>query len=69
MDIEFQTYYSKFLIIMFDMKEELLKAHEIMKERSRTIYPMKVTPYSSCKVVFVDIFGIRWEIMTKRTEQ
>ena len=28
----------------------------------------EVIPYSSCRVVFVDRFGIRWRIMTEQTE-
>lgn len=66
-DIEFQTCYSNFLMIMYDTKEEVQKAYEIMKEGSKTIYPMEATPYSSCRVVFVDKFGIRWGIMTEQT--
>ena len=68
-DIEFQTCYSNFLTIMFDTKEEVQQAYEVMKERSKTIYPMEATPYSSCRVVFVDKFGIRWGIMTEQTER
>ncbi len=34
-DIEFQTCYSNFLTIMFDTKEEVIRAYEIMKEGSR----------------------------------
>lgn len=69
MDIEFQTCYSNFLTIMFDTKEEVQQAYDIMKEGSKTIYPMDATPYSSCRVVFVDKFGIRWGIMTEQTER
>lgn len=29
----------------------------------------EVIPYSSCRVVFVDRFGIRWGIMTEQTER
>lgn len=29
----------------------------------------EATPYSSCRVVFVDKFGIRWGIMTEQTER
>ncbi len=36
MDIEFQTCYSNFLTIMFDTKEEVQQAYEIMKEGSKT---------------------------------
>ena len=59
-DIEFQTCYSNFLTIMFDTKEEVQQAYELMKEGSKTIYPMEATSYSACRVVFVDKFGIRW---------
>ena len=68
-DIEFQTCYSNFLTVMFDTKEEVKRAYEIMKEGSKTIYPMEATFYSSCRVVFVDKFGIRWGIMTEQTER
>lgn len=68
-DIEFQTCYSNFLTVMFDTKEEVQRAYEVMKEGSQTIYPMEATPYSSCRVVFVDKFGIRWGIMTEHTER
>ena len=30
---------------------------------------MEATPYSSCRVVFIDKFGIRWGIMTEQTER
>ena len=68
-DIEFQTCYSNFITVMYDTKEEVLKAYEIMKEGSKTIYQLEATSYSSCRVVFVDKFGIRWGIMTEQTEQ
>ena len=68
-DIDFTTCYSNFLTIMYDTKEEVQRAYEIMKEGSTTIYKMEATPYSSCRVVFVDKFGIRWGIMTEQTER
>lgn len=68
-DLEFQTCYSNFLTVMFDTKEEVQRAYELMKDGSQTIYPMEATPYSSCRVVFVDRFGIRWGIMTEQTER
>lgn len=68
-DIAFQTCYSNFLTMMFDTKEEVRQAYEIMKEGSTTIYPMEATTYSSCRVVFVDRFGIRWGLMTEQTER
>lgn len=67
-DIAFTTCYSNFLTIMYDTKEEVQRAYEILKDGSTTIYPMAATPYSSCRVVFVDRFGIRWGIMTEKTE-
>ena len=67
-DIEFTICYSNFLTIMYDTKEEVQRAYEIMKEGSKTLYKMEATPYSSCRVVFVDKFGIRWGIMTEQTE-
>lgn len=68
-DINFSTCYSNFLTIMYDTKEEVQRAYEIMKEGSKTIYKMEATLYSSCRVVFVDKFGIRWGIMTEQTER
>ena len=68
-DIEFQTCYSNFLTIMYDTKEEVQRGYEVLKDGSTTIYPMEATPYSSCRVVFVDNFGIRWGIMTEQTER
>lgn len=68
-DIEFQVCYSNFPTIIYDTKEEVQRAYEIMKEGSKTIYGMEATPYSSCRVVFVAKFGIRWGIMTEQTER
>lgn len=67
-DMEFQTCYSNFLTIMYDTKEEVQIAYEVMKEGSKTIYPMEATSYSACRVVFVDKFGIRWGIMTEQKD-
>ena len=68
-DLEFGVCYSNFLTMMYDTKEQVQHAYGIMKEGSTTIYPMEATPYSSCRVVFVDRFGIRWGIMTEQTER
>ena len=68
-DIALPVCYSNFLTIMYDTKEEVQRAYEIMKEGSNTIYKMEATPYSSCRVVFIDKFGIRWGIMTEQTER
>nr|MBR4281900.1 VOC family protein [Clostridia bacterium] len=66
-DIQFQTCYSNFLTLMYDTKEEVQAAYAVLQEGSTAIYPMAATPYSSCRVVFVDKFGIRWGIMTEQT--
>ena len=42
------------------------RAYEIMKEGSKTIYQPETTQHSSCRVVLIDIFEIRWGIMTKQ---
>lgn len=68
-DIVFTTCYSNFLTIMYDTKEDVQRAYAVMEPGSTTIYPMEATPYSSCRVVFVDRFGIRWGIMTEQTER
>lgn len=68
-DIEFQTCYSNFLTLMFDTANEVRHAYALMEEGSTTIYPIGATPYSACRVVFVDKFGIRWGIMTEQTER
>ena len=68
-DMELGVCYSNFLTMMYDTKEQVQHAYGIMKEGSTTIYPMEATPYSSCRVVFVDRFGIRWGIMTEGTDK
>lgn len=61
-DLEFQTCYSNFLTIMYDTKEEVQRAYEIMKEGSKTIYQMEATPYSSCRVVLSTSLGFAGEL-------
>ena len=68
-DLPLGVCYSNFLTMMCDTKEEVQRAYAVMQEGSKTIYPMEATPYSSCRVVFVDRFGIRWGIMTEQTER
>ncbi len=64
-EMEAQTCHSNSLTVIYDTEEEVRRAYEVMKEGSRTIYPLETTSYSSCHVVFVDRFGIRWAIMTE----
>lgn len=54
---------------MVDTKEEVQRAYDVLKEGSQTIYPMEATPFSACRVVFLDRFGMRWGIMTEQTER
>ena len=65
-DIDFTTCYTNFLTVMYDTKEEDERAYEVLREGSQTIYPIQETSYSTCRVVFVDKFGIRWGIMTEK---
>lgn len=65
-DVPFATCYSSFVTVMFDTSEEVEYAYDILKEKSITIYSLKRTSYSTCRVVFIDQFGIRWGLMTKR---
>lgn len=45
----------QFITIMYDTKEEVRRAYEIMKEGSKTIYKMEATPYSSFGVNVFDV--------------
>lgn len=69
LDVPFQTSLSLSLTITFDTKEEVLKAYDVLKEGSTTIYPVHSSTYSSCIVVFIDKFGFRWGLMTEQTER
>ena len=68
-DIDLPVCCSNFLTIMYDTAAEVRRAYAVLQEGSRTIYPLEATPYSACRVVFVDRFGIRWGIMTERKEE
>lgn len=65
-DLALGVCYSNFLTVMLDSAEEVRRAYALMERGSTTIYPIASTPYSACRVVFVDRFGIRWGIMTER---
>lgn len=64
-DIEFTTCYTNFLTVIFDTSEEVVRAYDLMKEGSTTIYPLMPTAFCPLRVVFVDRFGIRWGLMTE----
>lgn len=63
-DMDTPVCHANFLTVMCNTKEEVQRAYDIMKEGSTTVYEMCSTWYSSCRVSFVDRFGIRWGIMT-----
>ena len=65
-DIVFTTCYSNFLTLMFDTADEVRRAYAALEAGSTAIYPIGATPYSACRVVFVDRFGIRWGLMTEQ---
>lgn len=69
MDVELVKNTALSLTVTFDTKDEVKKAYDILKEDSKTIYPIHSTTYSSCIVVFIDKFGFRWGLMTEQTER
>lgn len=46
-----------------------LRKHWSLFPGGEIINQMEAVPYISCRVVFVDKFGIRWGIMTEQTER
>lgn len=64
-DVPFQPTASLSLTVIFDTKEDLLHAYEIMKQGGSIIYPVQSTSYCSCFVSFFDRFGFRWVLMTE----
>ena len=69
MDVDLVKSTSLSLTVSFDTKEEVVKAYEVLKEGSTTIYPIHSTTYSSCMVTFIDKFGFCWGLMTEQTER
>ena len=45
---------------------EAIRAYAALEAGSTAIYPIGATPYSACRVVFVDRFGIRWGLITEQ---
>lgn len=68
-DMPFAASISLSLTVTFDTKEEVRHAYDVLKDNSTSIYPMQSTSYSSCMVVFIDMFGFRWGLMTEQTER
>ena len=48
------------LSLEFNNEEELKKAYSFMKNKSTTISPMQTKEYTTCEVVFIDRFDVRW---------
>lgn len=64
-DVPFAPNPSSFLTVIFNTPEEVRKAYDILKEGSKTLYPIEKTSYSALRVVFTDKFGFRWGLMTE----
>jgi len=64
-DMELNVCHTNYLTMMCDSVEQVQHAYEMLQEGSTTIYPMERTPFSACRVVFVDRFGIRWGMMVE----
>lgn len=69
LDVPFQKSTALSLVVTFDTKDEVMRAYDIMREGSETIYPVHSTTYSSCTVTFIDRFGFRWGLMTEQTQR
>ncbi|NLK96292.1 MAG: VOC family protein [Clostridiales bacterium] len=69
MDIPFEPSLSLSLTVIFDTKEEVMQAYDVLKEECKIIYPVHSTTYSSCSVSLIDKFGFRWVLMTEQTER
>lgn len=64
-DVPFAPNLSSFLTVTFNTPEEVQNAYNILREESKTIYPLGKTSYSALRVVFTDKFGFRWGLMTE----
>lgn len=64
-DVPFAPNPSSFLTVSFSTPEEVRKAYDILKEGSKTIYPLERTSYSALRIVFTDKFGFRWGLMAE----
>ena len=40
--------------------ENVKKAYEVLKDGSKTLFPLGPCEFSSCMVDFIDKFGVRW---------
>lgn len=58
---------SHFLTLTFDSADQVKKAYEALKDGGTVLVPMHSTTYSSCMVSLIDMFGVRWGLMTEQT--
>jgi PhnB protein len=52
------------LCILYEKAEEVKAAFDIMSEGATILVPIQSYTYCAAYVLFVDKFGVRWEIMT-----
>ena len=64
-DVPFQPSPSLSLTIIFDTKDDVLHAYEILKDGGTILYQVQKTAYSSCFVSLFDRFGFRWVLMAE----
>ncbi len=69
LDIELTSCTAFSLTVIFDTRDEVIKAYNILKEDSIIIDPLHSTTYSSCEVVLIDKFGFRWGLMAVHAKQ
>ena len=58
-----ENYGTPDLIVIYDNKEDLMHAYEIMKVGGEVTAPMIETDYSPCVVGLTDRFGVKWGLM------
>ncbi len=54
------------LVMVYELKEDVEKAYEILIDGGHAITSPTETTYSSCFTCLVDKFGIRWTLMTEK---
>lgn len=57
------------LVVTFDTADEVQKAYSLLKSDAIILAPIQSTTYSSCFVSLINMFGMRWELMTEQTER
>lgn len=60
---------AQFLAITFEAAEEVERAYAVLVEGGLALVPLRRTTYSSCVGNVVDRFGVRWGLLTERTDR